>query len=27
VQIIVKWWLERQVNRVLMVAWQQELTR
>jgi hypothetical protein len=27
VQILVKWWLERQVNRVLMAAWQQELTR
>jgi hypothetical protein len=27
VQIIVKWWLERSVNRVLMAAWQQELTR
>jgi len=27
VQVLVKWWFERQVNRVLMAGWQQELTR
>lgn len=27
VQVLVKWWMERQVNRVLMAGWQQELTK
>jgi hypothetical protein len=27
VQILVRWWSERQVHRVLMAGWQQELTR
>ena len=27
VQILVRWWLERQSHRVLMAGWQQEMTR
>ena len=27
VQILVRWWMERQVHRVLMAGWQQEMTR
>lgn len=27
VQYLVKWWLERNVNRVLLAGWKQELTK
>jgi hypothetical protein len=27
VQVLIRWWFERQTNRVLMAGWQQELTR
>jgi hypothetical protein len=27
VQLIIKWWLDRRSNRVLMAVWKQELTR
>jgi hypothetical protein len=27
VQLILRWWLERRMNRVRMMVWQQELTR
>lgn len=27
VQILVRWWMDRQAHRVLMAGWQQELTR
>jgi hypothetical protein len=27
VQILVRWWWDRQVNRVLMAGWQQEMTK
>lgn len=27
IQWLIKWWLERSSNRVLMAGWQQELTR
>lgn len=27
VQILVRWWTERAVNRALMAGWQQEMTR
>ena len=27
VQLIVRWWLERRANRVMMAVWKEELTR